>query len=1276
MGHFMKGRLMRHAALAAILSGCAATAQAQVVISQVYGGGGNTGATLRSDFVELHNNGTSAVDLSGWSVQYASSTGASWQVTPLNGSIAPGGYYLVKQADGTGGTVSLPTPDATGTIAMAGGAGKVALSSGASALSGTCPANIDFVGFGSAANCAEGSAPTATLSATTAALRADGGCTDSNNNGADFTAGAPAPRNSASAPNVCGGGGQPILSVADAGADEASGTLSFVLHLSQPAGAGGVGVTYATADGTALAGSDYVAASGTVTFAEGEDTASVQVALVDDALTESDETFFLNLSDVIGALSGDVQALGTIVNDDVSLTPIHDIQGNGATSPFANQLVYTTGIVTGRKSNGFFLQASDAEADADPMTSEGVFVFTSIAPPAAAAVGNRVRVGGTVSEYIPAADPNQLPLTELNSTSVALLSSGNPLPSPMALTPTFPDPNGPLDQLEPLEGMRVTVASLTVAAATEGNTNESNATGTSNGILHAVVTGVARPFREPGIQAPDPAPAGSSIPPIPRWDFNPELLTIDSDTLGGSGFVLDLAAGAVIEGLTGPLDYGFRRYTLLRDPSVAITTTPGPAPRAARAASADEFTIAGYNLERFFDTVNDPATGEPVLTASAFANRLSKASLAVRDYLNAPDILATVEVENLGTLQALASRINGDAVAAGQPDPHYVAYLEEGNDVGGIDVGFLVKTAEVGTGIARVQVTGVTQQGKDVTWTEPSGTVSLLNDRPPLVLDAVVHYADGRTPFPVTVIAVHQRSLNDVDSVEPSGPTTLGARVRLKRQHQAEYLATLIQQMQVADPARRIVTLGDFNAFAFNDGLADTMNVVTGTPTPDEQTAVPGDGVDLVDPDLVNLGVLEPADERYSFVFGGNAQTLDHVLANEETILASTAFGLDHARINADFPEIARNDVTSPARLSDHDPLVAYFEVRRRADLAVTATADAATVNAGEMLRYTATVTNLGPDLAAATAIGFALNAETATFAVVAPSGWNCDAAQIANGMTSVACHNDGLANGASASFAISATSTTAQIGSSVNLAVAATTQSFDPVAGNDEAVATIAVQAAPAADLALEFNGPATVPASTLLHRLHRHPAQPGHVGCAATGGGVQRQHHDHHRQRGGSGRLDVQQAGQQPRDEFPLHPRQPGRGCQRKLRYQSQCQAYSGQPHGAGRRGGDVGRRGCGRFQQQRKHRYHGLVLARASAMYERTRLRPRPFLWLPLHEPLPWALLRCKAALSPRFLNMARLIIGFTCNGNPARNETRREIRDRIPAIPWPGWETRPR
>ncbi|MET0289539.1 MAG: Calx-beta domain-containing protein [Pseudoxanthomonas sp.] len=1068
----MEHGVKRLLALAVVL--CAAQAsQAQVVISQVYGGGGNSGAPLRSDFIELHNTSAQEVSVAGWSVQYASAAGTSWQRTELSGSIPAGGYYLVKQADGSNAAApALPDPDATGTIAMSGTAGKVALVNNGTALSGACPTgNVDFIGFGSTASCAEGSAPTPNLSNTTAALRADAGCTDTNNNAADFTTGTPAPRNSATPANICGAAGQAVLTAADISQDEASGAFVFTFTLNQPAGAGGVRVDWTTADGTATAGSDYTAASGTLDIAEGQTSTTVSVSVIDDDITEADETFFLQLSNVVGAVLGRQQVQATIVNDDVSLTAIHAIQGSGSRSPMEGALVYTSGIVTGVKSAGFFLQARDADADADPATSEGIYVYTGSAPPAAAAVGNEVRVSGTVLEYVPSADPYQLSLTEIGGApTVSLLSTGNALPAPIALTPDFPSANGGLEQLERLEGMRVNAASLTVVAPTGGNTNETSATGTSNGILHAVVTGVARPFREPGIEAPTPAPTGSSMPPIPQWDANPELFTLDSDSLGDAAYTLDLSVGAVITGYTGPLDYGFRRYTLHRDPAVAIQVTPGATPQAARPPTADEFTVAGYNLERFFDTTNDPAIGEPVLTAAAFERRLAKASLTVRDYLHLPDILATVEVENLSVLQTLATRINADAVAAGASDPQYVAYLEEGNDVGGIDVGFLVKTAAVASGVARVDVNAVTQHGKDFTWVQPDGQSSLLNDRPPLALDATVHYADGRT-FPITVIAVHQRSLSGVETDDAAGE-----RVRAKRQKQAEYLAGVIQQMQVADPERRISVLGDFNAFQFNDGYVDAMSVVMGTPTPDAQTAVAGDGIDLVDPDLVNLGTLEEESQQYSFVFDGNAQTLDHVLGNEALLLAATSFGLDHARINADFPEVARNDAASPSRLSDHDPVVAYFEFRHRADLAVTAAAVDPLARAGSPLRFTAQLRNLGPETAQFPGVGFALNGALPDMAVTAPAGWSCDTAQVSGGNTSVACAASSLAVDAVAAFSINATALTSQIGTQALLSVSASAQTFDPEPANDHATAALQVLGPIYTDLEVKLSGDATI--------------------------------------------------------------------------------------------------------------------------------------------------------------------------------------------------------
>lgn len=179
-----------------------------VVVSQVYGGGGNSGATYKNDFIELYNAGTTAVSLSGWSVQYASAAGTSWQVTTLSGSIAPGGYYLVQEAAGTGGTTALPAPDATGSIMMAAASAKVALVSSTTALTGTgCPVAapvVDFVGYGTA-NCFEGSAGTPALTNTTAALRKNGGKQDTNDNAADFATGAPTPRNSGVVPPPAAG---------------------------------------------------------------------------------------------------------------------------------------------------------------------------------------------------------------------------------------------------------------------------------------------------------------------------------------------------------------------------------------------------------------------------------------------------------------------------------------------------------------------------------------------------------------------------------------------------------------------------------------------------------------------------------------------------------------------------------------------------------------------------------------------------------------------------------------------------------------------------------------------------------------------------------------------------------------------------------------------------------------------------------------------------------------------------------------------------------------
>ena len=209
-------------------------ASANVVISQIYGGGGKNGATYTHDFVELFNRGSSSVNLKDWSLQYTSATGTGNfgsspdLITPLpEMMLAPGQYLLIAEASNAAVGAPLPAPDVTDAtpIAMAAGAGKVALVNTTAPLGcngGSAPCNaaqlaqiVDLVGYGTGAggaNFFEGAGAASTLSSTTAALRANGGCTDTDNNGADFTAAMPTPRNTASPLHSCSADQPPSVS--------------------------------------------------------------------------------------------------------------------------------------------------------------------------------------------------------------------------------------------------------------------------------------------------------------------------------------------------------------------------------------------------------------------------------------------------------------------------------------------------------------------------------------------------------------------------------------------------------------------------------------------------------------------------------------------------------------------------------------------------------------------------------------------------------------------------------------------------------------------------------------------------------------------------------------------------------------------------------------------------------------------------------------------------------------------------------------------------------
>ena len=701
----------------------------------------------------------------------------------------------------------------------------------------------------------------------------------------------------------------PSLTVGDVSQDEGNaGTTAFTFTVSlNDTMHDGVTFDWSTADGTAVAPGDYTAVTnGTGSIAPGSNSTTITVNVNGDTADETGETFFVNLSNVTNAVVQDGQGQGTIVNDDFALTPIYAIQGSTPTggtdfnSPYNGHPVTTTGVVTLLKTgqnvgaastaSGFFMQ--DPAGDGNTDTSDGIFVFTSSVP--AVNVGDSVRVAGTVQEFNG--------LTELGSvTNVAVLSTGNPLPADIEFTTNdLPADGAPWQpQLEKYESMRVCSAAggyVTVAP----NDAFFDA--------YAVLVGVDRPLREPGIQIttlvpPDPGEA-TPDPNVPRWDQNPERLKIDTNGRAGAANVP--YTSNVTMSVTGPLDYAFGEYRLVAEADPVAS--PNMEPVAAPAPEADEFTVASYNIENF----NNNTTQK------------QKAALTIRDQLHLPDIVGTVEIFDLADLQALADEIEN---ISGETYSPYLVEQDGTSEDNDQDVGFLVKGS-------RVHVNSVTQERAAETYDVPGGGTALLHDRPPLVLDATVDQS-GPAPQHVIVVVNHLRSFICIEAdVDPTvaagcdGGAADGPRVREKRRKQAESIAGLLQELQTNNPGVPVISVGDYNAYQFSDGFTDPIKTIKGLATADDELAVNA-SPDLVNPDFLDVIDLLPAAERYSFVFEGTPQALDHHIINGAAHSRYTRAAV--ARVNSDFPETPAatyaNNAATPERNSDHDPVVSYYRL-------------------------------------------------------------------------------------------------------------------------------------------------------------------------------------------------------------------------------------------------------------------------------------------------------------------------------------------------------------
>ena len=875
-----------------------------LTIDEVYGGGGNSGAVYKNDYVVLHNETNAAINLAGYSIQYASATGAAWQVNSLKGSIAAGGYFLIQEAAGAGGSANLPTPDYIGgsvgtetAINMSGTTGKVALVLGTTALNTANPAGgatvVDLVGYGAAAGY-EG-APTSALTNTTSAVRANNGNTDTDNNAADFTTSStpgPAshvPFNSASAPHAANGGGATSLGISSVSQNEGdAGTTPFIFTVTRSGDLTGVTtVNYATADGSAtVADADYAAAAGTLTFAAGVATQSVTVLVNGDTKVEPNETFTVNLSNPTAGVTFSQQAgTGTIVNDDVTLVGIADIQGASQTSPFTGATVTTQGVVTYVKTGsggGFYIQDTSPLGPAG--ASHGLFVFTNNTP--AVTAGDAVTVTGLVTEY--QAGNNNLSTTELNNPTFTvsshnnaitpvIIGTGGVLPPTQTIAPATPynPATSGADFYESLEGQIVTIHN---AQAVDATYSGSTWVVADNG---AEVTGLN-------------ARGGVTVS---ATDFNPERIQIYSTALNAT-------IGEHLGDITGVLTYFSSNdaedpniggeYELIPTAPItppggqSATAPPAPAlPTTALQGDASHVSIAAYNVDNLGPV-------EPGVAQATVDARFALLGKDIAQNLRAPDILGLEEIQDsdgqgAGTDLSAAVTLNkliAAIAAAGGPTYQYVeiapttANTNGGATNGNIRTAYLYNPARVS------YVAGSAQLISDPNLADGD---AFANSRKPLAAQFVFN---GQT---INAIDVHDYAR--LGSQELYGanqpPINSGDQRRID---QTAAVNAYVNQLLAANPNANVTVQGDFNGFQFEQTLTQLTHAGGGQ--------------------LTQLSDLLPANERYSTTFEGDSQEIDHLLVSD-SLDPGAAFDIVHLNTGQ----------TAANQASDHDPIVSLLAV-------------------------------------------------------------------------------------------------------------------------------------------------------------------------------------------------------------------------------------------------------------------------------------------------------------------------------------------------------------
>ena len=802
-------------ALAATPLALTAPAQANpagsgLVVSEVYGGGGNTGATYANDFVELFNPTSAPISVEGWSVQYRSASGSGTGSTPLTGSVPAGGHYLVQEAAGTNPGTALPKPDATGTLAMSGSAGIVALASKSGTVPLTDPTVVDLVGYGTA-TAFEGTAPAPGLSNTTADTRAASG-KDTDDNKTDFTTAAPAPEN-----------------------------------------------------------------TGTTTPPPG---------------------------------------------DPVERT-IAQVQGTGATSPYAGQQVITDGVVTAAYPtggfNGVYLQTAGTGGDVDLAThdaSEAVFVFLG-GGATYPRVGDHLRVTGTVSEYAG--------LTELTPGTGGVTTLADAAVAPKPAVVGYPGTDA---QRETFEGMLV--APQGPFTVTDNySTNNFAEIGLAAGTTPLPQpTDVARPGTAADAVAADNAKRRVALDDGASANY---LTTLKDTPLPWLTRERSVRVGAAVT-FVKPVVLDYRNSAWKLQPTAQLTAddrndvlpaTFTDTRTAAPQAVGGDLKVASFNVLNFFPHTGaawvasggtcsfyDDRAGNHVTVntcsgdgprGAAEDDDLTRQRAKIVAAINAldADVLSLEEIENSAKYagpdhrdDALATLVDALNAAAGEQRWTYVPSPAPADRPATADED-VIRTAFI------YQKAVAEPVGASHILT---GAAAFDNAREPL--GQVFRPVGGHADQQFLVIVNHFKSKGS-----GTDDGTGQGNANPDRVAQAHALVDFADGLKASSGTDRVFLTGDFNSYTQEDPLRV-----------------------LYDAGYTDVGEAKAPGES-TYLFDGVVGSLDHVLANDAMLgdvtgahvwninsVESVAYEYSRANYNAtDFY------APTPYRSSDHDPLLVGF---------------------------------------------------------------------------------------------------------------------------------------------------------------------------------------------------------------------------------------------------------------------------------------------------------------------------------------------------------------